>query len=111
MSLAALSEQELDVVRRSIEGALLHHGWDIETRFGVTEGEMRGILAKWPDVDDSVDSGPVCLAINNSLNDLLHGLGISDARAVELAGANRTEMRRVYDKWAIARGWTSTGVL
>jgi len=111
MSLAALSEQELKIVRRSMEGALVHLGWDLETRIGVTEEQMRDLLAKWPNVDDSVDNGPECLAINNSLNDLLHGLGISDATAMELTGADRSEMRRVYDKWARARGWSSTGVV
>lgn len=85
-------------------------GWDCETRLGVTEESVHALLGKWPEVDDNDDESDACLAINNALNDLLHGLGISDEEAVAMTEADRSEMRRVYRKWAFNRGWTSTGV-
>ena len=91
-------------------GALRYLEFDFDTRIGVSEEEMRDLLERWPNVDDADDDGCACLAINNALNDLLHGVGISDDEAMELTGTNRSEMYRIYRKWASARGWSSTGV-
>jgi hypothetical protein len=70
---------------------------------------MRALLAAWP-IDDSNDHSDACVAINNSLNDLLHGVGISDAEARELVGGTRAEMERVFAKWSAARAWRRTGL-
>lgn len=73
-------------------------------RLGVWAEEMRALLNQWPDLDDSSDDGSATLAINNSLNDLLHGVGISDSEAIALTGVDRKEMYRIYKKWATAKG-------
>ena len=65
---------------------------------------MRKLLASWPNVDDEEDTSDAWLAINNSLNDLLNGLGISASEAVEFVGVKRAEMERIYRKWRAARG-------
>ena len=62
-----------------------------------------------PNVDDTSDESDACLAINNAMNDLLHGVGISDQKALELIGVDRAEMLRVYRVWTEGRGWSSTG--
>jgi hypothetical protein len=109
--LSALSEAEKQVVRRSIEVAFLVLGEiDCHTRLGVTPLEISELLSTWPLVDDSRDSSPACLAINNSLNELLHGVGISEAEAQNSIGASPREMARIYKKWAAARGWRLTGL-
>ena len=110
MTLASLSADEREVVRRSLAATFHYFDFDFQTRLGIEPEEMNSLLAAWPAVDDSDDDSAPCLAINNSLNDLLHGIGISDAEALELVGVNRDEMWRVYRKWATARGWPSTGV-
>jgi hypothetical protein len=110
MALAALNPEEREVVRRAMEATFRHLDSDFETRLGVSTKVMRELLGAWPNVDDSHDDSEACLAINNSLNDLLHGVGISDEEATDAVGANRAEMLRVYRKWAAARGWHSTGV-
>jgi len=84
--------------------------FDFQTRLGVSEEAMQSLLEAWPDVDDSDDDADACLAINNSLNDLLNGIGISDDEAIKASGADRVEIRRIYKKWASARGWKSTGI-
>ena len=71
---------------------------------------MRDLLKEWPGINDSDDDSDARLAINNSLNDLLHGLGISDEEAERLTGANRTELLRIYRTWAHRRGWSCTGL-
>jgi hypothetical protein len=110
MTLAALTQHELEVVHRSMVGTFQYLEFDFEARLGVSQENMRDLLGRWPDVDDTDDNGIACLAINNALNDLLHGVGISDDAAIELTGANRSEMYRIYKKWASARGWSATGV-
>lgn len=81
--------------------------WDFQTRLGVYPDTMRQLLSDWPNVDDAYDSDAY-LAINNAMNDLLHGVGISDAKATEITGVDRPEMRRIYVKWVGERG---TGLL
>lgn len=108
--LKALTERELEVVRLTMAATFEHFSFDFEARLAVTEEEMRSLLESWPEIDDSDDKGTACTAINNALNDLLHGVGISEEEAVETTGVGREEMSRIYRKWAAARGWRSTGV-
>jgi len=68
------------------------------------------LLASWPNIDDALDHSNACLAVNNSLNDLLHGLGITEAQAASIAGVSRAEIKRIYRKWCLARAWKSSGV-
>lgn len=110
MTLAALAPEELEVVRRTMEATFRYFDFDFHSRMGISPEAMRALLDGWPAVDDARDDADACLAINNSLNDLLHGEGISDQEAIELVGVDRAEMLRVYGKWVAARGWKSTGV-
>jgi hypothetical protein len=110
MALALLDPEEREVIRRTMKATFRYFDFDFDTRLGVTRKKMRALLRAWPNADDTDDHSDACLAINNSLNDLLHGAGISDNDAMEFIGVGRAEMLRVYHKWAAARGWTSTGV-
>ncbi|HSE34470.1 MAG TPA: hypothetical protein VLA93_23045 [Pyrinomonadaceae bacterium] len=77
---------------------------------GITEESALALLENWSEVGGSDDYSDACLAINNSLNDLLHGEGISDATCRQLTGVSREELLRIYRKWATSRGWENTGV-
>lgn len=110
MSLASLNQEEKEVVRRAMTATFDFFTFDFATRIGIEPDEMRELLELWPDIDDSDDDSACCLAINNSLNDLLHGEGISETDAIAKIGVSRQEMGRIYRKWATARGWMRTGV-
>lgn len=110
MTLAALTIEELEVVRRALSATFKFFDFDFETRLGLTPEAMRELLGNWPSIDDSNDDSVASLAVNNALNDLLHGIGISNADAQRLTGVDREEMYRIYRKWSESRGWTSTGV-
>jgi hypothetical protein len=110
MTLTGMSESETEVVRRAIEATFDYFTLDYETRIGVEPQRVRELLERWPEVDDTEDDSDACLVINNSLNDLLHGEGISDRESVELTGLNSSGLYEIYRKWADARGWKSTGV-
>ena len=107
MPLASLTPEEREVVRRAMAATFEFFDWDFPTRVGVYPDTMRQLLSEWPNVDDAYDTD-AGLAINNAMNDLLHGVGISDAKATEITGVDRAEMRRIYLKWAGDRG---TGLL
>jgi hypothetical protein len=107
MPLASLTPNEQEVVRRAIAATFEFFDWDFQTRLGVSPETMRQLLGEWPNIDDAYDSDAY-LAINNAMNDLLHGTGISDAKATKITGVDRAEMRRIYGKWA---GEGGTGLL
>lgn len=111
MSIKALSIEEREAVRRAISAMPAVLTFEYEARMGITEESASFLLDIWPEVDDSDDDSNACLAINNSLNDLLHGVGVSDAQCQEFTGVNRKELMRIYTKWATARGWENTGVI
>ena len=99
MSLETLTEKERVIIRKALEATFdyLTHGF--HARLGVSEEEMKQLIDQWPNVDDSSDKSLACLAINNALNDLLNGVGISNAEAIEKIGANREELQSIYPKW------------
>lgn len=111
MTISTLTDDEREIIRRSMEATFNFFDFDFQTRLGVTPEEMKNILQGWFDIDDSSDDSLATLAINNSMNDLLHGEGIKDDKALELIGVNCSEMLRVYRKWAANRGWNSTGIM
>jgi hypothetical protein len=92
------------VVRRTLQATFGYFDVDFHTRLGIKPETMRRLLAAWPAVDDESDDSDARLAINNSLNDMINGVGISDADAVELIGVNRAEIERVYRKWRTGHG-------
>src|SRR5262245_7225746 len=110
MTTSALNATELEVVRRIMQATFQFFDDDFDARLGMSTETMRNLLDAWPAIDDSNDEGDACLAINNSLNDLLHGVGIDEKQAMAIAGVSLSEIRRIYRKWAAARGWKSTGV-
>src|SRR5262245_23177555 len=79
------------------------------TRMGVTEAEVRAILAVWPNVDDAADDSPIALAINNAMNEVCHGI----RQRVDWHrwfSVTVEEVRVAYRRWAELRGWTLTGI-
>jgi hypothetical protein len=103
VALASLSLEEREVVRRSMQATFRYFDADFHTRLGVTPAAMRALLDAWPDIDDGNDDSDACIAINNAMNDLLHGVGISEEDAEKLIGVNRTEMLRIFRKWPLGR--------
>jgi hypothetical protein len=94
--LVSLTADEREVVRRAMAATLPYFDWDSETRLGVSPEQRRALLEIWPHVDDSSDTSDACIAINNALNDLLHGVGISEAEGKTLIAVDRGEMLRAY---------------
>jgi len=113
MTILKLTPDEINVIGRVLhllsKGELIEE-WEFSPRIGVDLDEFRLLLADWPNWDDSADASAPCLAINNSLNDVLYSLGLPDAEVYEATGVRRAELARIYRKWATARGWNATGI-
>jgi hypothetical protein len=113
MSLDALNPNDFALLGRALHlmasGDILQE-FEFGARIGVELPEFREMVAKWPQWDDGDDRSAECLAINNTLNDLLHGIGLSDRQCSEMLGVGRDELLGVYRRWAAARGWSATGV-
>ncbi|ESQ90473.1 hypothetical protein [Asticcacaulis benevestitus] len=109
MTIKSLTAEERDIILRSLSATFEYFDFDFQTRLSVDEDAVRGVISGWPNVDDSDDDGEPALVINNSLNDLLYGVGVKDEDFIRLTGVGRAEILRVYRKWAVERGWKSTG--
>lgn len=81
---------------------------EFDARMGVTEAEARQVLDEWPDVDDVADDSIAVLAINNAMNEVCHGVDVSDWD--RWFAASPGDVKAAYVRWARGRGWSTTGV-
>jgi hypothetical protein len=113
MPIAALNQSDLALLGRALHamaaGDIIEE-FEFGARIGVELPEFREMVARWPAWDDADDRSPECLAINNTLNDLLHGVGLTERQSTELLGVGKEELLGVYHRWAASRGWNATGV-
>ena len=87
MSIASLNAEKKEIVRRAMAATFDYFTFDFGDRIGIEPDEMRKLLDEWPNLDDSDDTSPSCVAINNSFNDLLYGEGISETEALVKSGS------------------------
>ena len=113
MSLQRLSTEDRDVVRQCLvalrDGCYLDTE-DTQTRIGVEPMVFDSMLAAWPDLDDTDDRSEACTVVNNALNEVCHGIRISDGEWRVWFSVGRDDVLAVYYRWARLRGWNDTGV-
>lgn len=99
MPIAALNENDLAILGRALHlmatGDVLQE-FEFGARIGVELSEFREMVARWPAWDDADDGSPECLVINNTLNDLHHGVGLTERQCTEMLGAGKEELLGVY---------------
>lgn len=113
MPLATLNQNDVALIERALRALAagdIVEEFEFGARIGVEMVDFRKMVDRWPAWDDGDDNSAECLAINNTLNDLLHGIGLSDRQCIEVLGVGRDELLRVYRTWADSRGWSATGV-
>jgi hypothetical protein len=111
MTVESLSPETQSVIRRALAFVSTSRQLDgeFETRLGVDRGMLAETLMRWPGVNDRDDASPSAVAINNALNEVVNGLGLS-AEDWRQLGASRAEVESAYAEWATKRGWKSTGL-
>jgi hypothetical protein len=106
--LMALDSSDRDLVLACLNAAAAGPfipEWEFQTLFGMTRDEFGAVVAQWPNLDERDNTTYV--AINNALNNLTGYPHRQDALLVELCGADRTEILRVFTLWRDASASSS----
>ena len=81
MPLAKLNQDDVALIGRALRalaaGDIIAE-FEFGARIGVEMADFREMVARWPTWNDADDRSAECLSINNTLNDLLHGVGLSE---------------------------------
>jgi len=113
MALQDLTDIERSAVRQClraiIDGPFIED-WEFHTRLGIHRTTAKTILASWRYLDDSIEDSDTFLAINNSMNEVCHGVPISPDEWEKWFTASREEIRRTFRKWAGLAGMSATGI-
>jgi hypothetical protein len=112
VSLAKLSDSEREIIFQSLNAILKGRflEGELHSRLGIEPEELEMVVATYPNVDDSDDNSNAALAINNCLNEVCHGLRLSDREWSQWCTVNKSEVEEVYQKWSILRGWSHPGI-
>jgi hypothetical protein len=113
MAFELLTKRQQEIIRECMvalaEGNYLDD-WDFPIRTGITRDELRASISVWPNLDDAKPGSKHTLAINNSLNEVLHGVHIVPKDWARLFTCSETEMSEAYKSWARIMGYTGTGI-
>ncbi|MCY2959604.1 MAG: hypothetical protein NTY35_05500 [Planctomycetota bacterium] len=101
MLLDHLNDGEREVVRRALEGSLRflfepYGEVEYSLRMGLDSAVVRAMVARLAETGDLADDYVGRRAVNNSFNELLNGLGISEAECLTALGVARAEALRIY---------------
>lgn len=109
--LRALAERDQEIIRACLRYVVESDALsgEFEARMGVPVRVVQDLLDRWPEIDHCGHSTPE-VAVNNALNEVAHGLRISDATWHEEFRCSATYVQQVYRRWAAACGLKSTGV-
>lgn len=115
MLLHHLNDEERAIVRRALEGSLRflfepYGEVEYSLRMGLDSAEVRAMVARLAEAGDLANDHLGRRAVNNSFNELLNGIGISEAECLAALGVSRAETLRIYQTWARSVGWRSTGL-
>jgi hypothetical protein len=72
--------------------------------------ELKEVVEKFPNLDDSNDDSNDALAINNSLNEICYGIRFTEDKWRKYFTKSYEDVERVYKKWAKLRGCNRTGI-
>ena len=122
MAFEKLYEHEKKIVLQVMKLILAEEkyidNWEFQTRTGITRDELAQVIAEWPHLkdendEDSKDNPDLVriLAINNSLNEVLNGIKVSEEDWVKWIEVPRNEVKRIYKAWVVHKGWKSTGLM
>ena len=92
--------------------------WEFSIRLGITRDELRKVIADWPNLKDDDDTDRKdnpelirILAINNSLNEILHVVDITEEDWAKWINKPKEEVKKIYHTWAAYKGWRRTGLM
>ena len=104
-----LDARDQALLRRCLEYVLAKEELEnaFQTRIGATPDEVREILADMPRALAAPDGSVATIAINNALNEIVHGITVSRVDERHL-GSSRGCVQALFFRWAAARGWDAS---
>jgi hypothetical protein len=113
VSLAKLSDSDRQIILQCLNAILKGRFLEGEfhTRLGIEREELEQVVAAYPHIDDSDDNSNAALAINNCLNEVCHRINFSNREWSQWFTVDRSEVDKVYRRWAILRGWSRAGIM
>jgi len=112
MYFSQLNEQEQQTILESMK-AVLESGkleFEYSSRLGIDEEDLKQVIEKFPNLDDSDDSSNETLAINNCLNEICYGVNFTENDWRKWFSQSYEEVEKVYKRWAELRSWNHTGI-
>jgi hypothetical protein len=96
-----LNEAEQNIVRQCLVAILdgpSIDDWEFQTRLGVDRQTLRTVLSERPNGAGEC-AGPAQVALNNCMNEIVNGLGMSADEWDKWFTVSRSEVIAVYRKW------------
>lgn len=83
---------------------------EFQTRLGIEKEDLRKLIDSYPEIDDSDNDSNECLAVNNCLNEVCHGLQFSETEWKKWFSVSREEIAETFKDWAELRGRNYTEI-
>jgi hypothetical protein len=98
MAIESLSAKDQTIILRCMQAVgVLIEEWEMHSRLGVCREELDAQIAQWPAIDDRDNQSNAFLAVNNSLNEICHGISLDEW--TNLIDATLDEVRETYREW------------
>jgi hypothetical protein len=100
MAIESLSAKEQHIVLQCMKATAAHvEDSEKHSRLGVEADALQKEIARWPSIDDRVESSAGFLAINNSMNEVCNGFKLSSTEWSTWFDTTRDEVDLIYRKW------------
>lgn len=98
MAIESLSSKDRTIILQCMKAVAVRiEEWEMHSRLGICREELDAKIAQWPDIDDRDHQSSCFLAINNSLNEICHGLSADEW--TNLIDVTLDEVRESYREW------------
>ena len=91
-------EVVLQCVRAIADGDAITEA-EFQTRLGITREILRGIISRWPKIDDRRSDSDEFLAVNNCLNEVCHGIRLTPEEWALRFTESRDTVLQTYRNW------------
>ena len=99
ITFSKFTASEVEILRKTVVWVIQCLGSDYQTRVGIEQCQANNYLNAWPDVKRSATHADIALLIHNSLNEVLHGIGLADESMVKELGCNHEGLQGLFEKW------------
>lgn len=111
MAFERLGSEERDIVLRCMRLILLEPSYiddfEFHARLGLDRADLETVIAAGENLDDRRDDSDACLAVNNCLNEVCHGVRIEKEDWDRYIGIPMEAVRIVFEKWRGLKGWST----